>query len=71
MKKSAVAMGGGLYTVVVTDGGRGIELYGPYRDAEEQEEYRRDWIDEGALAADGEVALKLTVRGAVGIETFC
>ena len=70
MKKSVVASGGGLYTLVVADGGKGIELYGPYRDAAEQEEYRRDWRDQGALAAESEAALKLTVRGAVEIETF-
>ena len=70
MKKSVVATGGGLYTLVVTDGGKGIELYGPYRDTGEQEEYRRDWQDDGALVAESEVALKLTVRGAVEIETF-
>ena len=65
-----VASGGGLFTLVVTDGGKGIELYGPYRDAAEQEAYRRDWLGEGALVAESEVALKLTVRGAVEVETF-
>ena len=70
MKRSAVAAAGGLYTLVVTDGGKGIELYGPYRDAGEQEAYRRDWLGEGALESASEVALRLTVRGAVEVETF-
>ena len=70
MKKSVVASGGGLYTLIVTDGGMGIELYGPYRDVTEQEAYRRDWQDEGALESASAVAVRLTVRGAVEIETF-
>ena len=70
MKKGVVTSGGGLYTLVVTDHGTVIELYGPYRDAGEQEAYRHDWIGAGALAADSEVALKLMVRGALEIETF-
>ena len=70
MKRSAAASAGGLYTLVVTDGGKGIELYGPYRDDAEQEAYRRDWLGEGALVAASEVALRLMARGAVEIETL-
>ena len=65
-----MASGGGLFTIVITDHGKAIELYGPYRDAAEQEEYRRDWLDEGALDASSEVALKMTLSGALAIETF-
>ena len=61
---------GEVFTIVVKDGGEEVELYGPYRDEGEQEAYRRDWRDEGALEGETEVALRLTVRGAVEIETF-
>ena len=70
MKKSVAASSGGLFTIVVKDCGKVIELYGPYRDAAEQDEHRRDWVDVGALDPRSEVALKLTVQGAVAIETF-
>ena len=70
MKKIVVSSDGGLFTVVVTDHGSEIESFGPYEDDAEREEYRRDWLDEGALDASSEVALKLTLRGALAIETF-
>lgn len=70
MTTIATTPAGGLHTLVVKDGGAGIELYGPYRDAVEQEEYRREWREQGALVADSEVALRLIVRGTVEVERF-
>jgi len=31
---------------------------------------RQEWMDAGALEATSEIALKLTVRGTVEVETF-